>query len=468
MESQEQALLRRFVLHNDGEAFAALSDGYAGLVYRVCWRVLRDEHKAADAAQETFLQFVRHAHMIRGSLAGWLHRVATGKAIDILRRDKRQERTSLERLSDPAVAQQDWQELSVHLDEALNELDHGSRELLIEHYLEGRSMREVANRKGISQATVSRKVNAALKQLRDRLGAPALVLTPVILGGILSESSAQVMPAVLVRTLRKIGMSGGGASLGPIGKTAYLVSHAGWPSKMIAVAALVIAATVPTVHYVARKPQPHVVLPPPEIRSVGPGDSPPPSVVTRPRTTLQRVAAKADDLMSGPKSSGYGAIPPVTRQVPKVTLVEPVYYYYFAGPEARTSTQRPAVSVKFDTPHNTIRTFVGLLGQQDPNGVDRCFVPGSNASTHWQRIRQAETPQLTDLRQILFALDSAVEFTEIWQEYDRVGVTWLSNVTKELELKALGRRFIPWDIYTLQVELQYANGQWLINELWSE
>ena len=62
MKSSEQVLLRQFVLTNDAKAFAALSNWYASLVYGVCWRVLRDEHKAADAAQETFLQLLRHAY----------------------------------------------------------------------------------------------------------------------------------------------------------------------------------------------------------------------------------------------------------------------------------------------------------------------------------------------------------------------------------------------------------------------
>jgi len=92
MKTHERAMLRRFVLYNDADAFSALSERYAGLVYRVCWRVLRDEHSAADATQEAFLQLARHAHGIHGSLGSWLHRVATGKAIDILRKDKRHKR----------------------------------------------------------------------------------------------------------------------------------------------------------------------------------------------------------------------------------------------------------------------------------------------------------------------------------------------------------------------------------------
>jgi transposase-like protein len=164
---------------------------------------------------------VRQAHRTHGSVAGRLHRVATCKAIDILRKDKRQEETSATLESQPVGGSPDWQQLSVRIDEAMDQLDTVSRQLLIEHYLEGRSTREVAQQHGVSQATVSRKLNAALKLLRNRLGAPGLVITSAVMESILGESSAQAAPATLIRTLRKIGMAGHGLHLGVVGKAVY-------------------------------------------------------------------------------------------------------------------------------------------------------------------------------------------------------------------------------------------------------
>lgn len=123
MISKEQGLLRRFVLHDDAAAFAGLSSQYGPLVYRVCWRILRDEDKAADATQETFLQLVRHAHKIHGSVVAWLHRVATGKAIDIIRKDRRHREFNRSCQADFREEPKSWGQLSLQIDEALNLLD---------------------------------------------------------------------------------------------------------------------------------------------------------------------------------------------------------------------------------------------------------------------------------------------------------------------------------------------------------
>ena len=87
MLDAEKVLLRRFVNQGDPEAFLEIVTQYAGWVYSACHRVLDDADKAADAAQETFLQLLRNSGRISESLPGWLHRAATRLAIDRLRRD---------------------------------------------------------------------------------------------------------------------------------------------------------------------------------------------------------------------------------------------------------------------------------------------------------------------------------------------------------------------------------------------
>jgi len=468
VKSDAQMMLRKFVLNNDADAFSGLSKQYASLVYGVCWRILQDEHKAADATQETFLQLVRHAHKIHGSVAAWLHRVARGKAIDIIRKDKRQKELKQKFYTELGDEQQSWRQLSLHIDEALNQLDSARRDILIEHYLENRSMRDIALRKGISQATVSRKANTALQMLRKRLGALGLVVSTTVMSDMLAESSAQAAPLAVMRSLGKMGMAGHGTGLGCIGKTVYLVGSLDLVPKTVVAVAVITLGTLPFVNHLDRDQEaPHTAsvnaaqngdqneLSALAVSSTGSID---PQGENSEQDNLQPqkdVSASASDMRSTSKQA-----------VPKVVLDEPTFFR-FSGPSEAPPKAGP-LTIKVDMPRDTVKTFVGLLGIQDVNRIETCFLPGSEGSNYWQEIFKGSTPAFAELKQVFLALDLPVEITQIWQEEDRVGVTWICNVTEELELKVLKRQFIPWDVYTLQVELRYVDGKWLINELWSE
>jgi RNA polymerase sigma factor (sigma-70 family) len=74
----DATLLRRFVESRDPEAFELLVWRHAGMVLRVCRSRLHDYHAAEDASQAVFLALAKQAGAVsrRGTVAGWLYRVA--------------------------------------------------------------------------------------------------------------------------------------------------------------------------------------------------------------------------------------------------------------------------------------------------------------------------------------------------------------------------------------------------------
>src|SRR3954471_14439526 len=96
--ADDAALVARFAATRDEAAFELLVWRHAALVQRVCRAVLRDHHAAEDAAQATFLVLARKAYTFagRGSVVGWLYRVARRVSARMARQQARRPRPSAE------------------------------------------------------------------------------------------------------------------------------------------------------------------------------------------------------------------------------------------------------------------------------------------------------------------------------------------------------------------------------------
>jgi RNA polymerase sigma factor (sigma-70 family) len=138
MSQSDAVLLERFSRRADAVAFAELVQRYAKLVYSTSWRVLKHEPDAADVTQETFFELMRQAGRIAGPLSGWLHRVATQKSIDVIRRriHRRDREQTYADARPPQV--RSWRDLSPSVDEALEKLSEAAKSLLLEHFLAAR------------------------------------------------------------------------------------------------------------------------------------------------------------------------------------------------------------------------------------------------------------------------------------------------------------------------------------------
>jgi len=214
MPESEFILLRRFASNGDAEAFAQIIKQHASMVYGVCLRILGDKDKAAEAVQDTFFQLVRKAGSITGSLPNWLHRVATNKAKELIRTDSlRRQRESIyidnsenNRSQDEKAA---WREVSGYIDEELDNLDELTREVLILHFFEGRTMTCIGEKFGISQQTVSRRIESGVVSLRHNLKKRGVIVPAAIFTALLTENIIKAAPVSIIKELGKIALAGG-------------------------------------------------------------------------------------------------------------------------------------------------------------------------------------------------------------------------------------------------------------------
>ncbi len=222
MSVSEFVLLKRFAANGDAEVFAEIARQHAPLVYGVCLRILADRDSAADAVQDTFLQLVRNAGSISGSLPNWLHRVAKNRAIELIRQDyARKEHEKIYAAGSEKNQSQEetasWREISGCIDEELDKLDELTREVLILHFLENQTMTSIAGKFGISQPTVSRRLETGVGLLRHKLKSRGIVIPAAVLAAMLSENIVKAAPVLVMRELGKIALAGGHAAAAATG-----------------------------------------------------------------------------------------------------------------------------------------------------------------------------------------------------------------------------------------------------------
>jgi RNA polymerase sigma factor (sigma-70 family) len=179
--------LVREALAGDVSAFGRLIERHFGAVHAIALAKLRDAEAAQDLVQEVFLRVQLNLGRLGQAdrFAPWVCRIARNLATDWLRRGARSSRLIAQVQAEaPMPAAADFQAKGVreameaeeearHLRRAIFALPEDQCTAVLLHFAEGLTQREIADRLGIGQATVSRQIRRALAALRGALE-PAL------------------------------------------------------------------------------------------------------------------------------------------------------------------------------------------------------------------------------------------------------------------------------------------------------
>jgi len=167
--------LLALVARGDDDAFAALYDELAPVLYGLCRRVLRDPAEAEEVAQEAFLQIWRTAPRFdpeRGSARAWCTAIAHARAVDRVRSsERRRAREDTALRPDPPPGDVVVEEVAVRLEServrrALDELPGRQRESLVLAYYGGHTHTEISAMLGIPLGTVKTRIRDAIHRLR--------------------------------------------------------------------------------------------------------------------------------------------------------------------------------------------------------------------------------------------------------------------------------------------------------------
>ena len=203
-------LLARFAATRDEAAFELLVWRHGGMVRRVCRARLRDHHAAEDAAQAVFLALARQAAGVghRGSVAGWLFRVARRVAG---RAARRRTAVAADVGEVPAPSGGPDPDLARVLHEELDRLPTKYREPVLLCYFEGLTQAAAARRLGWPAGTVATRVTRAREWLHRRLVGRGVTLPAAGLAGVLTADAAGGAGFVASTTTAAMTYTAGGA-----------------------------------------------------------------------------------------------------------------------------------------------------------------------------------------------------------------------------------------------------------------
>lgn len=177
----DAALLAR-LRAGDGSALAEIYDRHATMVYSIGLKFLRDPGLAEDLTHDVFLVIWERPERYRpeiGPFAPWFYRVARNRAIDILRRARREtqpgDQTMFELSSpDPDLdpAELAWIRIeSRRVRAALLDLPVTQRTVIELAYFRGMTQREMAEYLNEPLGTIKTRVRNGLLKLREMLEA---------------------------------------------------------------------------------------------------------------------------------------------------------------------------------------------------------------------------------------------------------------------------------------------------------
>jgi RNA polymerase sigma factor (sigma-70 family) len=208
-ETNDAALLRRFILRHDESAFSGIVQRHGPMVLRACQRIVGRTPEADDAFQATFMVLVRRASAIQppDMLGPWLHGVACRCALAARQQRSRHQQREKPLVEAPPVEDTESNDWLPYLDQEIQKLPEIYRRPVVLCELEGRSRKEAAELLCVAEGTLSSRLASARKRLAQRLGKRGLLGLAVLGSWFALESSASAaVPESLVDQTTRLGM----------------------------------------------------------------------------------------------------------------------------------------------------------------------------------------------------------------------------------------------------------------------
>ncbi len=173
---REQDWIRR-AQRGDVSAYDALVRAYETLAFRAAYLITRDEHEAADAAQDAFVRAYRALNSFRlgEPFRPWLMRIVTNQALNRIQASKRRANMTERYMQDESEKREtsdaqrhlETREQNEKLMRAVRRLKSDEQTLIALRYFLELPEAEVAQTLNVPQGTVKSRLHRTLTKLRE-------------------------------------------------------------------------------------------------------------------------------------------------------------------------------------------------------------------------------------------------------------------------------------------------------------
>ena len=218
----DMALLREYAANNSETAFAELVSRRIGFVHSAALRQVRDPHLAGEITQAVFIILAQKAGRIseKTILTGWFFRTTRFAALAHLRAAAKcsmrtaivEKELQMQTENSSAVPDENWNQMSPLLDEALATLGEKDRQAVLLRFFENKSLADIGNALGLGEDTARKRVSRALVKLHRYFAKRGVTSTTATIAEKISTNSIQAVPAALANTVTAVAVAKGAAA----------------------------------------------------------------------------------------------------------------------------------------------------------------------------------------------------------------------------------------------------------------
>ncbi len=134
--------------------------------YRLAFTYVKNEHDALDIVQESIYKAIKSAKTLKDTtyIKVWIGKIVVNTSLDLLR--KKQKEVSLVEWKEESACDR-YQDLD--LQNYIKELNKKEQTILLLHYFEGHTLKEVASCMGEKESTIKSLLYRGLHKLQKRM-----------------------------------------------------------------------------------------------------------------------------------------------------------------------------------------------------------------------------------------------------------------------------------------------------------